>query len=130
VRKELLSLATRVSRRLRSEGFAGKTVTLKVKYNDFVQITRSETFQEPTEDGSEIFRRCCGLLEKTEVGKRPARLLGISVSHLCAQEAEDQLSLFQKESTAPRKKKLHLALDEISEKYGEDGIVPGTLIKK
>jgi DNA polymerase-4 len=130
VRKELLSLATRVSRRLRGEGFVGKTVTLKVKYNDFAQITRSETFQEPTEDGSEIFRRCCGLLEKTEVGKRPARLLGISVSHLCAQEAEDQLSLFQKESTAPRKKKLHLALDEISEKYGEDGIVPGTLIKK
>ncbi len=130
VRRELLSLATRVSRRLRGEGLVGKTVTLKVKYHDFAQITRSETFSEPTEDGWEIFRRCCGLLEKTEVGKRPARLLGISVSHLCPQERGKQLSLFQAESTAPRKKKLHLALDEISEKYGEDGIVPGTLIKK
>jgi DNA polymerase-4 len=130
VKKELLSLATRVSRRLRGEGFVGKTVTLKVKYNDFAQITRSETFPEPTEDGWEIFRRCCGLLEKTEVGRRPARLLGISVSHLCPQEGEDQLSFFQKESTGRKKKKLHLALDEISEKYGEDGIVPGTLIKK
>jgi len=130
VRRELLSLATRVSRRLRNDGFVGKTVTLKVKYNDFVQVTRSETLPEPTEDGSEIFQRCCGLLDRTEVGKRPVRLLGISVSHLYAQEGENQLSLFQMESTGPRRKKLNVALDEISEKYGEDGIVPGTLIKK
>lgn len=130
VRKELLSLATRVSRRLRRHGIAGKTVTLKVKYNDFVQVTRSETLPEATEDGGEIFRRCCGLLEKTEVGKRPVRLLGISVSQLCAPGEEKQLSLFQAEFTSPRRRKLNLALDEISEKYGKDRILPGTLFKK
>ncbi len=130
VRKELLSLATRVSRRLRSEEVVGKTVTLKVKYNDFVQVTRSETLPEATEDGGEIFRRCCGLLEKTEVGKRPVRLLGISVSQLCAPGEEKQLSLFQARFTAPKRKKLNLALDEISEKYGKDRILPGTLFKK
>jgi DNA polymerase-4 len=129
VRKELLSLATRVSRRLRSEGFVGKTVTLKVKYSDFVQITRSETLPKATEDGLEIFRRCCGLLERTEVGKRPVRLLGIAVSHLYLQEGGRQFSLFGRDS-APRRKKLNLALDKISEKYGEDGILPGTLFKK
>jgi len=130
VRRELLSLATRVSRRLRRHGIAGKTVTLKVKYNDFVQVTRSETLPEATEDGGEIFRRCCGLLEKTEVGKRPVRLLGISVSQLCAPGEEKQLSLFQARFTAPKRKKLNLALDEISEKYGKDRILPGTLFKK
>ncbi len=130
VRKELLSLATRVSRRLRSEEVVGKTVTLKVKYNDFVQVTRSETLPEATEDGGEIFRRCCGLLEKTEVGKRPVRLLGISVSQLCAPGEEKQLSLFQARFTALKRKKLNLALDEISEKYGKDRILPGTLFKK
>jgi len=129
-RRELLSLATRVSRRLRGEAVAGRTVTLKVKYNDFVQITRSETLPEPTEDGWEIFRRCWGLLEKTEVGKRPARLLGISVSQLCPHEGGKQLSLFQTKSAVLRGRKLGIALDKISEKYGEDGIVPGTLIKK
>ena len=130
IRTELLSLATRVSRRLRSDGVWGKTVTLKVKYNDFVQVTRSETLPDATDDGGEIFRRCCELLDKTEVGKRPVRLLGISVSHLSDKGGEKQLSLFQTGSTAPRRKKLNLALDKISEKYGEDGIVPGTLIKK
>ena len=63
-------------------------------------------------------------------GKRPARLIGISVSQLYDQGGERQLSLFQKESIAPRKRKLNLALDEISEKYGKNGIVPGTLLKK
>ena len=130
VRRELLSLATRVSRRLRRHGIAGKTVTLKVKYHDFVQVTRSETFPEVTDDGGEIFRRCCGLLDRTEVGRRPVRLLGISVSHLCAQGEKRQLSLFQTGVTVPRRKKLHLALDRISEKFGEDGILPGTLFKK
>ncbi len=130
VRRELLSLATRVSRRLRRHGIAGKTVTLKVKYHDFVQVTRSETLPEVTDDGGEIFRRCCLLLEKTEVGKRPARLLGISVSQLLAQGREKQLSLFQKRFTAPKRKKLNLALDKISEKFGEDGILPATLFKK
>ena len=130
VRRELLSLATRVSRRLRRHGIAGKTVTVKVKYHDFVQATRSETLPEVTDDGGEIFRRCCRLLDKTEVGKRPARLLGISVSQLLTQGREKQLSLFQARFTAPKRKKLNLALDKISEKFGEDGILPATLFKK
>jgi len=130
IRRELLSLAIRVSRRLRRHGIVGKTVTLKVKYHDFVQVTRSETLPEVTDDGGEIFRRCCGLLEKTEVGKRPVRLLGISVSHLFGQEHKGQLSLFQAGFTPRKRKRLNLALDEISEKFGEDGILPGTLFKK
>ena len=130
VRRELLSLAARVSRRLRRHGIAGKTVTVKVKYHDFVQVTRSETLPDVTDDGGEIFRRCCRLLDKTEVGKRPARLLGISVSQLLAQGREKQLSLFQARFTAPKRKKLNLALDKISEKFGEDGILPATLFKK
>lgn len=130
IRRELLSLATRVSRRLRGHRIVGKTVTLKVKYHNFVQITRSETLPTCTDDGGEIFRRCCGLLEKTQVGKKPVRLLGISVSQLLVQEEKGQLSLFQPGFTPRKRKRLNLALDRISEKFGEDGILPGTLVKK
>jgi DNA polymerase-4 len=130
IKTELLSLATRVSRRMRRHGIAGKTVTLKVKYHNFLQVTRSETLPEVTDDGGEIFRRCCGLLDKTEVGKRPVRLLGISISHLLAQAEKRQLSLFQERFPTPKRKRLNLALDSISEKFGEDGILPGTLLKK
>ena len=128
-RKALLSLATRVARRLRGHGFLGKTVTLKVKYHDFAQITRSVTLQESTDDGREIFRNCCELLGKTEVGKRPVRLLGISLSQLDIAEEEKQLMLFEERSETPKRKRLNRALDTISDKFGEEAIVPGTLLE-
>ncbi len=78
---------------MRKEGVRGKTITLKVKYHDFVQITRSLTIPEPTDDGGEITKVCYLLLKKTEVGRRPIRLLGVSVSHLTSSKAK-QLALF------------------------------------
>jgi len=129
VRRVILSLATRVARRLRAHGFVGKTVTLKVKYHDFVQITRSVTLKESTDDGREIFQRCCDLLVKTEVGKRPVRLFGISMSQLEVADEERQLALFEETSETPKRKRLNRALDAISDKFGDEAIVPGTLLE-
>ena len=128
-RRVLLSLATKVAKRLRGHGFVGKTVTLKVKYHDFVQITRSVTLQEPTDDGREIFQSCCDLLSKTEASKRPVRLFGISLSQLDLADKERQLALFEQRRGAPKRKRLNRALDTISDKYGDEAIVPGTLLE-
>lgn len=127
-RKQLLSLATRVAKRLRGYGLVGKTVTLKVKYYDFVQITRSITLGEPTDDNRKIFQTCCDLLEKTEVGRRPVRLLGISLSQLSDSDETKQLALFAVEEP-DRRRRLNKALDTISEKFGDEAIVPGTLLE-
>jgi DNA polymerase-4 len=127
-RKQLLSLATRVAKRLRGYGLVGKTVTLKVKYYDFVQITRSITLGEPTDDNRKIFQTCCDLLEKTEVGRRPVRLLGISLSQLSDSDETKQLALFAVEEP-DRSRRLNKALDTISEKFGDKAIVPGTLLE-
>jgi DNA polymerase-4 len=130
VKKEILSLAIRVARRLRNKGFGGKTVTLKVKYDDFVQITRSMTLPETTDDGREIFRYCLQLLKKTEAGKRPIRLLGVSLSNLNSSEAKRQRTLFDDGTAHEKDKSLNRALDVIQEKFGDDSIIPGTLLEK
>ena len=130
VKKVILSLATKVARRLRRHGFVGKTVTLKVKYHDFVQITRSVTLKESTDDGRAIFQNCCDLLVKTEVGKRPVRLFGISLSQLEIAAAERQLALFEETPETPKRKRLNRALDTISDKFGDEAIVPGTLLEQ
>ena len=127
-RKQLLSLANRVAKRLRRHGFVGRTVTLKVKYFDFVQITRSITLGEPTDDSRKIFQTCCDLLGKTEVGKRPVRLLGISLSQLSDSDETKQLALFT-EADPDKRRRLNRALDTISEKFGDEAIVPGTLLE-
>ncbi|MBW2060564.1 MAG: DNA polymerase IV [Deltaproteobacteria bacterium] len=130
VRKKLLSLATQVARRMRRKGFTGRTVTLKVKYKDFVQITRAVTLPEPTDDQGEIFQKSCQLLEETEAGQRPIRLLGIYLSRLVSPDDEKQLSLFNQQTALEKEKKLHTALDTITEKYGRDAVLPGTLLEE
>jgi len=128
-KKELLALAHRVAHRMRQDEVTGETVTLKVKYCDFIQITRSMTLPECTDDASEIYSTACTLLEKTAVGKKPVRLLGISISNLSA-DSESQLSLFLEDKSPLKKSKLNTALDSIQEKFGDKGIRPGTLLTK
>jgi len=128
-KRELLSLATQVARRLRSHGFAGRTITLKVKYDDFVQVTRSMTSPETTDDGMKIFHAVCSLLDKTEAGRKPVRLLGISISQLEGNKREKQLALFQEKNASEKREKLNQAVDTITEKFGSKAIMPGTLLE-
>jgi len=129
-KRELLSLANQVARRMRREGVEGKTITLKVKYNDFVRITRSVTLHKYTNDSAEIYSNICSLLEKTAVGKRPVRLLGISLSNLADIGSGRQLSLFNHQEPDEKRNELNKALDSIFEKFGDKGIRPGSLIDK
>src|SRR4030042_1737718 len=144
IEKELLSLAHRVSSRLRRMGFRGRNGTLKVKYHNFTQVTRAATLPSPTDDGATIYRTVLPLLKKTAAGGRPVRLRGISVSHFgekrSPREEWGQIPLFgrrpepgppsSRESPArdpERTAKLNEAVDRIREKYGKRGIRPGTL---
>jgi DNA polymerase-4 len=129
-KKEILSLADKVAHRMRRDGVTGKTLTLKVKFSDFVQVTRSTTLAESTDNGLEIYSTACRLLEKTEADTRPFRLLGVSVSQLIHRGSGEQLSLFHKGEASLRRKKLNTALDSVSEKFGEHSIRPATLLDK
>jgi DNA polymerase-4 len=59
-----------------------RTVTIKVRYGDFTTITRSHT-APPTRDEAAIVERAVRLLDRTEAGTRPIRLVGVSVHNLC-----------------------------------------------
>jgi DNA polymerase-4 len=127
-KKELLYLTDKVARRMRREQVTGRTITLKVKYTDFVLITRSTTLSEATDDGPKIYSTVSRLLEKTQVGKRPVRLLGISVSQLSFLGSESQLSLFDRDGASQKSRSLNTALDSLYDKHGEKGVRPGTLL--
>jgi DNA polymerase-4 len=58
-----------------------RTVTIKVRYSDFTTITRSHS-AAATRDPDDLASRACSLLERTEAGARPVRLLGVSVHNL------------------------------------------------
>jgi DNA polymerase-4 len=127
--KELLALSNKVARRMRYKDIEGKTITLKVKYFDFVQITRSTTLPRSIDDGFEIYSVACRLLKKTEVTKKPIRLLGISLSQLNFSGIGTQLSLFDQDPSSQKRQRLNIALDSLYEKFGDKSVVPGTLLK-
>ena len=66
---------------LERHGLLCRTVTIKVRYSDFTTVTRSHT-SVSTSDADDIAHRAVSLLEKTEAGERPVRLLGASVHNL------------------------------------------------
>ena len=84
VRDGVASMAADAARWLSRRELLARTVTIKVRYSDFTTITRSHT-APPTRDEAALVARALGLLDKTEAGRRPIRLLGVSVHNLCGQ---------------------------------------------
>jgi DNA polymerase IV len=78
IRREIAVMARDNALWLGRKGIVARTVTIKIRYDDFTTITRSHS-QAATSDPDEIVRRAIALLEKTEAGQRPVRLLGAGV---------------------------------------------------
>jgi DNA polymerase-4 len=128
IRRELLELAVMVAKRLRRYQLQGKTITLKVKYHDFKQITRSSTIKQHSADSKRIYEEVIRLLQKTDAGEKPLRLLGISVSGLQLESGTRQQFLFQGMRSNGKRQEINKALDEIQEKFGSTAILPGRLL--
>jgi DNA polymerase-4 len=75
--------ALKVAALLARKQTGGCTLTLKVRYHDFTTITRSRTTVQGFFDAADILAHLPRLLAATEAGKRPIRLLGITVANLC-----------------------------------------------
>jgi DNA polymerase-4 len=81
IQSEISEMAAHAASWLTRCELYAKTVTIKVRYNDFTTITRSHS-DSATRDEDNIRHRAVALLEKTEAGRRPIRLLGVSVHNL------------------------------------------------
>jgi len=78
IRAEIAEMAAHAIAWLTRRELFARTVTIKVRYDDFTTITRSHT-APPTRDEAGLTARAVSLLDKTEAGHRPIRLLGVSV---------------------------------------------------
>lgn len=141
----LLRHAERVGRSLRRHGLAGRTVTLKVKYADFHQITRQMSLLERTASTETIYEAVCGLLDALDLENK-VRLIGLGVSgfdearprqlslmdlgqpsNMPAQVSDEIFHAENRQEIELRRKKLDNALDTLREKYGGAAVVRGKL---
>ncbi len=132
--REVIRLSDSVASRLRHAGFAGRTITLKVRFRDFTTITRASTVPDPVDTAHAIVRSARALLDQIDPSPG-VRLLGVSVSAL-TDDATRQLSmdeLFEADAGAPAQasdeqwSSATAAVDEIRARFGSEVIGPATL---
>ena len=95
IRERVTSLAERVALSIAKRELWAFTVTIKVRYDDFTTITRSQTLPSPTQRPQTVRDTALELLSRTQAGRRPVRLLGVGLHNLLDADDPAQLSLFE-----------------------------------
>ncbi len=125
LRRWLLLQSDRVGADLRAQGVRGRTVTLKAKFADFTQVTRSRTLPEAICDTQTIFDTAVSLLAELNP-RQDLRLIGVGVSQFG--DKPRQLSLLEPEPTARPKGALDSAMDAVRGRFGKGAIIRGDLL--
>lgn len=82
VEEQLLRIHSTLNRRIQNHQKKGKTITLKVKYNDFQIKTHSKSLLNSTMDAAIIWQTVMEIVQEREITIKPIRLLGITLSNL------------------------------------------------
>ena len=120
----LLHLTEDVCHRLRRQRLEARTVTVKIRYSDFVTHTRSRTLHRPLDVDEAFFCEVLSIFREGRQRRYQIRLLGVGVSNLVPQAWQDDL--FDQE--LPLLRELDLQLDAIREKYGKGAILRGATL--
>lgn len=129
---KLMKLSLSVGRTLRKNGLRARTVTVKLRDHDFTTRSGSRTVDTALESDSAIFGVARELLlSLRERRRKPARLLGVALTNFEEGPTARQLRLFQAagEAETDRDRDVARALDRIRDRFGDDSVVPGRIVK-
>jgi DNA polymerase-4 len=123
---DLVGLVDRVARRLRSAGRLGRTVVLRLRFDDFSRATRSRTLPEATAHTGTILAAARGLLATAMpmIERNGLTLIGVTVANL-DDAGELQLGLEVDGRTGMA---LDAALDEVRDRFGSSSVTRAVLL--
>jgi DNA polymerase-4 len=121
IEANLAALVERVTRRMRAAGRAGRTVVLRLRFDDFTRVTRSHTMPYPTAQTQAILlaARTLLLTARPMIERRGLTLVGVAVTNL------DDGSALQLELPFDRRNRdaLDAALDQVRDRYGSAAVI-------
>src|SRR5680860_76128 len=128
--KELLKLSQLVAYSARKKGYKGRTITLKIRFQDFITFNRSKTLENPTHLDDIIFKTVVELLDKVRDKKGGVRLLGIKLSNLTLGNGIKQLKFLidEEDKKGDKLEQLTQSLDKIREKFETKAITRASLL--
>ncbi len=126
----ILSLLTaRVAGQLREEQLVGRTVTLKLRHDDFRTVTRRRTLETATDLDAELYDAARALFreafEEVRRRNRGVRLIGVAATNLGVSAEAD---LFEPPERQ-RLRELSAAVDKVRGKYGFGAVTPGSVLR-
>ena len=130
---ELQRLSVRVVADLRGDGLRARTITIKLRENDFTTRNASRTLDFAVSTERAVFTTARQLLRKLRAKRRlPVRLLGVALSQLEEGDITEQLSLLPDATPVatetPRDRALAAAVDRVRARYGAGAVQPASLI--
>lgn len=124
LKRELFRQANAVAVRMRTAGWVGRTVVLKLRYDDFSTITRSRTLAESTDVGRRIYEEVRAIYEA--IGRHnPVRLIGVRMEQLSESDAQ-QLGLWDADEGW---REAEDTIDAVSARFGKGMLAPASLLK-
>jgi DNA polymerase-4 len=123
---DLIALVDRVTRRLRTARRVGRTVVLRLRFDDYTRATRSHTLPHPTAQTNIILATARGLLAEAmpTIERRGLTLVGVAVANLDNADAVQLLLPFDRRD----EQALDAALDEVRERFGAAAITRAVLL--
>ncbi|MGE3193038.1 MAG: DNA polymerase IV [Microbacteriaceae bacterium] len=123
--RTLLSLSDGVAVRLRRAGVKGRTVSLKLRFDDFTTITRSRTLADPTDLAKRLYEEARSLYDAANPDRRPVRLIGVRAEQLTGDTAA--LGLWDDDGAW---RDAEQTLDAVADKFGHGAVRPAALLHK
>jgi DNA polymerase-4 len=123
----LWRLSEKVSDRAKAKDKSGRVVTLKLKRQDFTQISRRVSLREPTQIADHIFRTAKSLFSSVS-DQGPFRLIGVGLSQISTTlEKGDYRDLIDFQGT--KRAEVERATDKIRKKFGAAAIMKGRALR-
>jgi DNA polymerase-4 len=122
----LVGLVDRVTRRMRTAERVGRTVTLRLRFDDFTRITRSHTLATPTAATPPLLATATALLRTARplITANGCTLVGVSIANLTNTGAEQLVLPFERETAHA----IDAAVDRVRDRFGTKALSRGALL--
>jgi len=126
----VIGLIDRIATRMRAAGRTGRTVTLRLRFNDFDRATRSHTLPYATSSTHAILATARRLVAAAApvVGERGLTLVGFAVSGMSAIDRGGAEQLMLPFVTGTEPASVDAAVDRVRRRYGKSALTRGVLV--
>jgi DNA polymerase-4 len=128
MQRALLELSGKAARRVRLAGLAGRTVLLKVRFDDFSTVTRSETLDAATDQDRVVYAAASRGWHRLGGAGRRIRLLGVRLEGLVRTDTVSEQLELGDDADRPGWRAAQGAVDAIADRFGPAAPRPATLL--